>query len=204
MIAKPPPSDLPYPTLMKTLSALILSAAVLSAAAPNVGVVDVAEVMAKYAKAVETKAGIDKSVESSRAAVAEREKEIQQLRADLESTVKRAQDPILNEAGKRSIQSEAQLKQNALQQRQNEAMQFVQSAQSTIQQRAQELERQVLSDVRGQAEKIAKDKGLQLVIPKAVTFHADASLDITGDVIKALNDAYKSAAPAPAPAPAAK
>lgn len=189
---------------MKTLSALILSAAVLSAAAPNVGVVDVAEVMAKYAKAVETKAGIDKSVESSRAAVAEREKELQQLRADLESTVKRAQDPILNEAGKRSIQSEAQLKQNALQQRQNEAMQFVQSAQSTIQQRAQELERQVLAEVRVQAEKIAKDKGLQLVIPKAVTFHADASLDITGDVIKALNDGYKSAAPAPAPAPAAK
>ena len=188
---------------MKTLSAfLLLAVAPAFAAAPNVGVVDVAEVMAKYNKAIETKAGIDKSVQSSRDAVAEREKELQALRADLESTVKRSQDPILNEAGKRSLQSEAQVKQGALQQRQNEYVQFVQSAQGTIQQRVQEMERQVVADIRAQAEKIAKDKGLQLVVPKAVTFFVDGSLDITGDVIKALNDGYKSAAPAPAPAPA--
>lgn len=191
---------------MKTLTAFILLAvAPAFAAAPNVGVVDVAEVMSKYNKAIETKAGIDKSVQTSRDAVAEREKELQSLRADLESTVKRSQDPILNEAGKRSLQSEAQIKQGALQQRQNEYVQFVQSAQGTIQQRVQEMERQVVADVRAQADKIAKDKGLQLVLPKAVTFFNDASLDITADVIKALNDAYKSAAPAPAPAaPAAK
>lgn len=191
---------------MKTLTAFILLAvAQASAAAPNVGVVDVAEVMAKYNKAIETKAGIDKSVQTSRDAVAEREKELQALRTDFESTVKRSQDPILNEAGKRSLQSEAQIKQGAFQQRQNEYVQFVQSAQGTIQQRVQEMERQVVADVRVQAEKIAKDKGLQLVIPKAVTFFNDGSLDITADVIKALNDAYKSAAPAPAPAaPAAK
>lgn len=191
---------------MKTLSALILLVtAPAFAAAPNVGVVDVAEVMTKYNKAIETKAGIDKSVQTTRDAVAEREKELQTLRNDFESTVKRSQDPILNEAGKRSLQSEAQIKQGAFQQRQNEYVQFVQSAQGTIQQRVQEMERQVVADVRVQAEKIAKDKGLQLVIPKAVTFFNDTSLDITADVIKALNDAYKSAAPAPAPAaPAAK
>ncbi len=191
---------------MKTLTAFILLAmAPAFAAAPNVGVVDVAEVMSKYNKAIETKAGIDKSVQTSREAVAEREKELQSLRADLESTVKRSQDPILNEAGKRSLQSEAQIKQGAFQQRQNEYVQFVQSAEGTIQQRVQEMERQVVADVRAQADKIAKDKGLQLVLPKAVTFFNDASLDITADVIKALNDAYKSAAPAPAPAaPAAK
>lgn len=191
---------------MKTLTAfLALSSATLLAAAPNVGVVDVAEVMTKYNKAIETKAGIDKSVQTSRDAVAEREKELQTLRADFDSTVKRSQDPILNEAGKRSLQSEAQIKQSALQQRQNEYVQFVQSAQGTIQQRVQEMERQVVADVRAQAEKISKDKGLQLVLPKAVTFFNDGSLDITADVIKALNDAYKSAAPSPAPeAPAAK
>jgi len=188
---------------MKILSAfLLLAAAPAFAAAPNVGVVDVAEVMAKYNKAIETKAGIDKSVQSSRDAVAEREKELQALRADLESTVKRSQDPILNEAGKRSLQSEAQVKQGAFQQRQNEYVQFVQSVQGTIQQRVQEMERQVVADIRTQSEKIAKDKGLQLIVPKAVTFFVDGSLDITGDVIKALNDGYKSAAPAPAPAPA--
>ena len=47
-------------------------------------------------------------------------------------------------------------------------------------------------------EKVAKDKGLQLVLPKAVAFVADDSLNVTADVIKELNDNYKSAAPAPA------
>ena len=45
---------------------------------------------------------------------------------------------------------------------------------------------------------VAKDKGLQLVLPKAVAFVADDSLNVTADVIKELNDNYKSAAPAPA------
>lgn len=190
---------------MKSLSALLLLAsASVFAAAPNVGVVDVQEVMAKYNKAIETKAGIDKSVEASRAAIAEREKEVNQLKADLESTIKRSQDPILNEAGKKALQSEAQVKQNALQQRFNEYQQFAQNAQATIQQRAAEMQNAVIADVKAQTDKLAKDKRLQLIIPKAIAFYADATLDITEDVIKELNAAYKSTAPATGDKPAAK
>ena len=188
---------------MKSLSLLLLLAApVVFAAAPNVGVIDVAEVMNKYNKAVEIKAGIDKSIEVSKAAIAARGKEVDQLKADLDSTIKRSQDPILYEAGKKALQSEAQVKGGALQQRFNEYQQFAQNAQATVQQRANEMQNAVIADVKAQAEKIAKEKGLQLVIPKAIAFHADASLDLTEEVVKQLNASYKSAAPAGGDKPA--
>ena len=189
---------------MKSLSALLIFAATsVFAAAPNVGVVDIAEVMAKYNKAIETKASIDKPVESSKAAIAERGKEVEGLKADLDATVKRANDPILNEAGKKSLQSEAQVKNNALQQRFQEYQQFAQNAQATIQQRFNELQNAVNADIKSQSEKVAKDKGLQLILPKAIAFHADASLDITEEIIKELNAGYKSTAPVTPAAPAA-
>ena len=72
------------------------------------------------------------------------------------------------------------------------------------------MNKQILADARTQAEKVAKAKGLQLVLGKSQAFFADASLDITQDVLKELNADYKAstlAAPAPAapaaPAPAA-
>jgi hypothetical protein len=67
------------------------------------------------------------------------------------------------------------------------------------------MNKQIRADARVQAEKVAKAKGLQLVLGKSQAFFSDASLDITEDVLKEMNAAYKAAAPAvtPAPAPAA-
>jgi len=190
---------------MKSLSALLLFAATsVFAAAPNVAVVDVAEIMAKYNKAVEIKASLDKSVETGRAALAERAKEVDTLKADFDSTLKRANDPLLNEAGKKSLLTEANVKREALQQRFNESQQFVQSAQAQLQQRANQLEQSVIADIRLETDKIAKAKNIQLIIPKAVAFTADPSLDITAEVIKNLNANYKSGSTPEAEKPASK
>jgi Skp family chaperone for outer membrane proteins len=188
---------------MKTLSLLLaFAAASVSAAAPNIGIVDVTEVMAKYNKAIEIKGGIDQSLAQSKAQVEQKAKEFEALKADFEKTAKEASNPMLNESGKKSAIGEAQAKQQNLQQRYNELQQFIQQAQGSIQARAGELEKAIVADVKTASEKVAKEKGLQLVLPKAVAFVSDDSLNITADVIKELNETYKSAAPAPA-APAA-
>ncbi len=186
---------------MKSLSTLLLFAASAVMAAPtSVGVVDVAAVMTKYNKAIEIKAGIDKSLEASRSAVNDRAKEIDALKADFDSVVKRANDPILNESGKKSLQAEANVKREELQKRLNEFQQFAQNAQGQIQQRANQLEQNVIADVRLETDKIAKEKNLQLVIPKAIAFTSADALDITEQVIKNLNANYKSGSAVEAPA----
>ena len=150
---------------MRTLPLLLaFAAASVSAASPNVGVVDVADVMSKYTKAIEIKGGIDQSLAQSKAQVEQKGKELEALKADFDKTVKDANNPMLNESGKKAAVGEAQAKQQNLQQRFNEYQQFVQQAQASIQARAGELEKAVLADVKTAAEKVAKEKGLQLIL----------------------------------------
>jgi len=190
---------------MKSFFALLLATASVFAAAPNVGVVDDQEIFKKYAKAADLQAEIRKSEESAQASVNERIKAVEQLQSELVGIQKRGQDPMLSENGKKAVEAEFQQKNGTFQQRRGELQNFVNEARNAIQQRVGEMNKQIVADARVQAEKVAKAKGLQLVISKGPVLFADASLDITEDVIKELNAAYKASAPvaAPATAPAA-
>ena len=185
---------------MKSFFALLLASASVFAAAPNVGLIDEQEIFKSYSKSIDLQADIRKSEESAQASVGERVKVVDQLQADLVATQKRGQDPRLSENGKKSVEAELQQKNGVFQQRSRELQNFVNEARGAIQQRFNEMNKQVRDDVRVQAEKVAKAKGLQLVLGKSQAFFADASLDITQDVLKELNAAYKAVSPAVAPA----
>ena len=190
-------------TTMKSFLALLLASSAAFAATPSIGIVDEQEIFKKYAKATDLQAEIRKSEESAQASVNERIKAVEQLQAELQGIDKRAQDPMLSENGKKAVGAEFQQKNATFQQRRAELQNFVNEARNTIQQRVGELNKQIIADARAQAEKVAKAKGLNLIIGKAPVLFSDASLDVTEDVLKELNAAYKAAAPAPAPAPAA-
>ena len=185
---------------MKSFFALLLASASVYAAAPNVGLLDEQEVFKKYAKAVDLQAEVRKSEESAQASVGERSKAVEQLQTELVAVQKRGQDPMLSENGKKAVDAEFQQKLATFQQRRAELQNFVNEARGAIQQRVGEMNKQILADARVQAEKVAKAKGLQLVLGKSQAFFSDASLDITEDVLKEMNAAYKAATPAVAPA----
>jgi Skp family chaperone for outer membrane proteins len=192
---------------MKSFFALLLASASVFAAAPNVGLLDEQEVFKKYAKAADLQAEIRKSEDSAQASISERVKVVEQLQSELVGVQKRGQDPMLSENGKKAVEAEFQQKSSTFQQRRAELQNFVNEARGAIQQRVGEMNKQIFADARVHSEKVAKVKGLQLVIGKGQAFFADASLDITEEVLKEMNAAYKAAAvaaPAPAaPAPAA-
>lgn len=202
MIAKPPPNRFLEPILMKSFVALLLASTAAFAAAPNVGFIDEQEIFKSYAKSADLQAEIRKSEESAQASVGERVKVVEQLQSELVAAQKRGQDPMLSENGKKAVEAELQQKNGVFMQRRAELQNFVNEARGAIQQRVGEMNKQILADARAQAEKVAKAKGLQIVLGKSQTFYADASLDITQDVLKELNAAYKATAPV-APAPAA-
>jgi Skp family chaperone for outer membrane proteins len=200
---------------MKSFFALLFVSASVYAAAPNVGFIDEQEILKKYGKALELQADMRKSEESAQANVNERLKIVEQLQTELLGIQKRGQDPMLSENGKKTVEAEFQQKRGLFQQRNAELQSFASEANRAIQQRVGEMNKQIFTDVRDQAQKVAKIKGLQLVLGKAQILFADSSLDITEDVLKELNAAHKAAAPAlapvapapavpaPAPAPAA-
>ncbi len=195
---------------MKSFFTLLLASASVFAATPSIGIVDEQEIFKKYAKATDLQAEIRKSEEAAQASVNERIKAVELLQAELQSIDKRGQDPMLSENGKKAVGAEFQQKSATFQQRRTELQNFVTEARNTIQQRVGELNKQIIADARAQAEKVAKAKGLNLIIGKAPVLFSDASLDVTDDVLKELNAAYKATAPvtpaitpvAPASAPA--
>jgi len=204
LIANPPPNRFLILTLMKSFFALLLASASVFAAAPNVGLLDEQEIFKKYAKAIDLQAEVRKSEESAQASIGERVKVVEQLQTELLGVQKRGQDPMLSENGKKAVEAEFQQKSSTFQQRRAELQNFVNEARGAIQQRVGEMNKQIFADARVHSEKVAKTKGLQLVIGKGQAFFADASLDITEDVLKEMNAAYKASAPAaPAAAPAA-
>jgi len=172
---------------MKSFFALLLASASVFAATPNVGIVDDQEIFKKYAKATDLQAEIRKSEESA------------QLQTELQGIDKRGQDPMLSENGKKAVAAEFQQKNATFQQRRAELQTFVNEARNAIQQRVGEMNKQIVADARVQAEKVAKAKGLNLIIGKAPVLFSDASLDVTEDVIKELNAAYKASAPVAVP-----
>ncbi len=185
--------------IMKPFVALLALAATLSANPPKVGVVDAAEISKKYTKAVEQQASIQKSIDNAKVAVQEKVDEVQRLQADLQETQKRAQSPLLSDSGKQQISQELRGKEETFRQRYGALQQLDQEARTTIQGRVQEMSRAIDADLRPAVEKVAKAKGLQLVLPKGSAFYADGSLDITEAVLAELNANYKPAAPAEAP-----
>lgn len=188
---------------MRSFLALCFASASVCAAVPGFGVLDEQEVFKKYAKATDLQAEIRKSEESAQASVAERVKAVEQLQSELLGVQKRGQDPMLSENGKKAVEAEFQQKSSTFQQRRSELQNFVNEARGAIQQRVGEMNKQIFADARVHAEKVAKAKGLQLVIGKGQSFFADASLDITEEVLKEMNAAYKASAPAAPAAPAA-
>lgn len=187
---------------MKSFLALLLAAAPVFAASASIGVLDEQEVFKKYAKAIDMQTEIRKSEESAQSSVGERVKVVEQLQTDLVAIQKRGQDPMLSENGKKAVEAEFQQKNATFQQRRGELQNFLNEARGAIQQRVGEMNKQILADARIQAEKVAKAKGLAIVLGKSQSFYADASLDITEAVLKELNDVYKASLPA-APAAAA-
>ncbi len=150
------------------------------------GYIDSARIFQEYTAAREAQDRFDRQVQGWRDDAAEKEKAVNQLRAEV-----RDQSPILS-ALKR------QEKEEALQKAISEYERFIQDIWGPQGRAAQENERataEVVQQIRSAVEKVAGDKNLNLVLDSASGFiiYADKTLDVTSDVLTELNTRAKTA-----------
>jgi outer membrane protein len=160
--------------------AFVLAPVRVRAADLRVGYVDSARIFTDYKVAQEAQQRFDRQVQGWRDEATEKEKNVTALRAELKD-----QSPILS-AAKR------QEKEDALQKAVNEYEGFIQDIWGPQGRAAQENERatrEIVDQIRQVVEKIANDKGLELVLDSAggSIIYADRTLDLTGDVLNELN-----------------
>lgn len=166
--------------LFLTLMLAVLAASPLAAADLRIGYIDSSRIFLEYKDAQEAQARFDRQVQGWRDEAAEKEKLVQQLRQEV-----RDQAPILS-ALKR------QEKEAALQRSISEYETFIQEIWGPQGRATQENTRateEIVGQVRQVVEKIASQKGLELVFDSASGFliYADRTLDLTPEVITELN-----------------
>jgi outer membrane protein len=150
----------------------------------RVGYIDSARIFREYPTAQEAQKRFDRQVQGWRDEAAEKEKAVKQLRDEV-----RDQGPILS-ALKR------QEKEETLQRAISEYEQFIQETwgpQGRATRENEQATNVVITQIRAVVEKVAANKGLQLVLDASSGFiiYADRSLDLTGDVLTELNTGLK-------------
>ena len=152
-----------------------------AAADLKVGYIDSSRIFQEFTDAKEAQARFDRQAQGWRDEAAEKERLVKQLRDEV-----RDMSPILS-ALKR------QEKEEALQKAIVEHERFIQGIWGPQGRAAQENERatqEVVNQIRAVVEKIAGEKGLDLVFDSAGGFliYADKTLDLTSEVVRQLNE----------------
>ena len=163
-------------------AALALLAGSTSAWAANarVGYIDSAKIFQDYKRAQEAQQQFDRQVQNWRNEAVEKERNVDKLRAEV-----RDQAPILSALKRRE-------REEALQKAIQEYEAFIQEIWGPQGRAVQENERttrDVVDRIRAVVEKLATDKGLDLVLDAAggVIIYADRSLDLSAEVVRELN-----------------
>ena len=167
------------------IAVLVLLAAALSlapgarAADLRIGYIDSAKIFQEYTVAKDAQAQFDRKVEGWRAESSEKEKLVEQLRAEV-----RDQGPILSTLKR-------QEKEEALQRAISDYERFLQQIWGPEGRAVQENTHatgEVVAQIRLVVEKIASQKGLVMVFDSASGFilYADRTLDLTNEVLQEL------------------
>jgi outer membrane protein len=167
----------------KGFAALLLVAALAApgwAADTRIGFIDSSKIFQDYRVAQEAQQQFDRQVQNWRSEAAEKEKVVNQLRAEV-----RDQAPILSSLKR-------QEKEEALQKAIQDYESFIQEIWGPTGRAAQENERttrEVVDQIRSVVEKLAGEKGLDIVFDAAggAILYADRSLDLSAEVVKELN-----------------
>ena len=165
------------------LALLALAAAPLRAET-RFGYIDSGRIFIEYSAAKEAQARFDRQVQGWRDEAAEKDKLVNQLRAEV-----RDQSPILSSLKR-------QEKEEALQKAISDYERLIQDVWGPQGRATQENERatnEVVRLIRAAVEKVAGEKSLNLVLDAAsgVIIYADKTLDVTGDVLTELNAGAK-------------
>jgi outer membrane protein len=143
------------------------------------GYIDSARIFREFPEAKEAQERFDRQVQGWRSEAAEKEKQVAQLRSEVQD-----QGPILS-----SIKR--QEKESALQRAISDYERFIQDIWGPNGKAANEngqMTASIVEKIRSAVEKVAGDKAMNLVLDSASGFliYADPSFDLTSDVLKEL------------------
>lgn len=103
-----------------------------------------------------------------------------------EDAAKEAQNPALNEAARKKADEDAKRKYDLAKMESDELKQLEDMHRMQLTERERKLLKRTTDDIRAVVKKIADGRKIKVVLPTAPVLYFEETLDITGDVLKAM------------------
>ena len=173
--------------MKKTVIALTILTGLSAIADLKIGTVNMIHLVELHPTHESNKTLVKSSNDDFKAKLDEKQDALKAMLDDARKTYDDMQNPMLSASAK----ADAQKKLDGMQQKINAARQDLIRSEQNYRETMNDLETRLLkmetSDIRAKISVYAKEKGLDLVIDSTMAAYANDSLDVTDDILKAMN-----------------
>ena len=173
--------------MKKTVIALAILASLSAFADLKIGTVNMIHLVELHPTHESNKALVKSSNDDFKAKLDEKQDALKAMLDDARKTYDDLQNPMLSASAK----ADAQKKLDGMQQKVNAARQDLIRSEQNYRETMNDLETRLLkmetSDIRAKISVYAKEKGYDLVIDSTMAAYANDDLDVTDDILKAMN-----------------
>ena len=173
--------------MKKTVIALAILASLSAFADLKIGTVNMIHLVELHPTHESNKTLVKSSNDDFKAKLDEKQDALKAMLDDARKTYDDMQNPMLSASAK----ADAQKKLDGMQQKINAARQDLIRSEQSYRETMNDLETRLLkmetSDIRAKISVYAKEKGLDLVIDSTMAAYANDSLDVTDDILRAMN-----------------
>lgn len=165
------------------------------AAIPSLHAVDfltlnVQKAYSEFERAQDAETKFQSSLENARELETNMKQELQQIREEIGDLMTKANSDSVSEEGKAQLEGDIETRKTTFQEKNEELRAYLQDQSSMLKTRLQGIREFHLNEIKEVSRKIASDRGVKLVLNTSninSVVYADESLDITEDVVAALN-----------------
>lgn len=178
--------------------------------APKILVVDIAKLFDSHWKSQEQNVKLQADASKAQEQASELQKQGNALVAEFKELDEQSKNPAATSDAKAKAQADAQKKYDEIQQKQAELKTFIQNAQSTLRQRSQSFKTMMIEEITKTAVEIARRRDATFLLDKSGPtlmgvsniLYSDPGLDITDEVLAAINKDRPATPASPSTAPA--
>jgi len=156
-------------------------------AAPTIYVVDMARAYQSFYKAKAAAEQINASVEVTKAELAKMDQNRQELIKQIQAVQEKINNPALTEEAKKKLATDAQPKIAEIQQIEANMRNVNQQATQRLQENANNIRKVHMEEITKVVATVAAEKKADFIVEKSVCYFSDPKVDITDDIIKAIN-----------------
>ena len=179
--------------IRSTLAALALAAATVGLQAEvaiKIVTIDMEQLFTKYYKTEQQQAKIFEDEKNAKAQLESMTKEREALVTQAKELQEQTKSPVLTDEARKKAQGEFEAKFGEIRAKETDIQGFYQDVQQRLQKRSAQFQQQAVEEISKVASEVAKKMGATLVLNQgasAVVIYADASFNITDEVLELIN-----------------